>query len=84
VCTILVVFALIPMLHAQKAVIPPEVEDEQVLVINKESYHAMLMPYKGRGGSRGEPCRFDLGSELELSMEIPLGSPTGGAPGRFL
>jgi beta-galactosidase len=40
--------ALTPLLHAQQAVVPPEVENEQVLGINKEPYHATLMPYKDR------------------------------------
>ena len=43
----LVLLALIPLLHAQ-AVTPPEVENEQILGINKEPYHATLMPYKDR------------------------------------
>ncbi len=40
---------LIPLLSAQQAAMPPEVENEQVLGINKEPYHATLMPYKDRG-----------------------------------
>ena len=48
VCKMLALFALIPLLHAQQAVMPSEVEDEQVLGINKEPYHATLMPYKDR------------------------------------
>ncbi len=43
----LVLLAFIPPLHAQ-AVTPPEVENEQILGINKEPYHATLMPYKDR------------------------------------
>jgi beta-galactosidase len=39
---------LTPLLHAQQAAVPPEVENEQVLGINKEPYHATLMPYKDR------------------------------------
>ena len=48
VCKMLALFALIPLLHAQQAVLPSAVEDEQVLGINKEPYHATLMPYKDR------------------------------------
>ena len=44
---LLLFFALVPSLCAQ-AVTPPEVEDEQILGINKEPYHATLMPYKDR------------------------------------
>jgi beta-galactosidase len=47
-CKVLPALALVPLLHAQRAVMPPEVEDEQVLGINKEPYHATLMPYKDR------------------------------------
>jgi len=47
-CTMLPALALVPHLHAQQAVLPPEVEDEQVLGIDKEPYHATLMPYKDR------------------------------------
>ncbi|MBB5060394.1 beta-galactosidase [Granulicella aggregans] len=47
-CKMLAVFALIPLLQAQQAVMPSEVENEQVLGINKEPYHATLMPYKDR------------------------------------
>jgi beta-galactosidase len=43
------VFVLTPLLVAQQATLPPEVENEQVLGINKEPYHATLMPYKDRG-----------------------------------
>ncbi len=39
---------LTPSLHAQQAATPPEVENEQVLGVNKEPYHATLMPYKDR------------------------------------
>jgi beta-galactosidase len=46
--TMLAVFALVPLLHAQQTVIPPEVENEQILGINKAPYHATLMPYKNR------------------------------------
>ena len=46
---LLVVFASGPLLVAQQATLPPEVENEQVLGINKEPYHATLMPYKDRG-----------------------------------
>jgi beta-galactosidase len=45
---LLVVAAITPLLHAQQAMTPPEVENEQVLGINKEPYHATLMPYKDR------------------------------------
>jgi len=37
-----------PQLHAAQAPIPPEIENEQVLGINKEPYHATLMPYANR------------------------------------
>ena len=47
-CKGFMVLALIPLLHAQQAVMPSEVENEQVLGINKEPYHATLMPYKDR------------------------------------
>jgi beta-galactosidase len=46
--TALAVLAMTPPLHAQKAVLPSEVENEQILGINKEPYHATLMPYKDR------------------------------------
>lgn len=46
--TCLALPALTPPLEAQHAVTPPEVENEQVLGINKEPYHATLMPYKDR------------------------------------
>jgi beta-galactosidase len=46
--SLLVVCAPVPLLHAQQATTPPEVENEQVLGINKEPYHATLMPYKDR------------------------------------
>ncbi len=45
---LLVLSALTPLLHGQQIKTPPEVEDEQVLGINKEPYHATLMPYKDR------------------------------------
>jgi len=45
----LALLPLAPLLHAQHAALPPEVENEQVLGINKEPYHATLMPYKDRG-----------------------------------
>ena len=45
---ILVLFALAPLLQGQQTVTPPEVENEQILGINKEAYHATLMPYKDR------------------------------------
>jgi beta-galactosidase len=51
VWTILAVFAVIAPLQAQKAALPSEVENEQVLGINKELYHATLMPYKDRSES---------------------------------
>ena len=44
----LFLFGLTPVLLAQQAPLPPEVENEQVLGINKEPYHATLMPYKDR------------------------------------
>ena len=47
--TLFVAFTLTPLLAAQQATLPPEVENEQVLGINKEPYHATLMPYKDRG-----------------------------------
>jgi len=40
--------ALAGMVHAQQPVTPPEVENEQITGINKEPYHATLMPYKDR------------------------------------
>ncbi len=49
VWTFLAAFLLTPWLVAQQAMTPPEVENEQVLGINKEPYHATLMPYKDRG-----------------------------------
>jgi beta-galactosidase len=45
---ILVLSAIAPLLHGQQALTPPEVENEQILGINKEPYHATLMPYKDR------------------------------------
>jgi beta-galactosidase len=45
---VLALSALGPLLDAQQASIPTEVENEQVLGINKEPYHATLMPYKDR------------------------------------
>jgi beta-galactosidase len=45
---LLLVSARIPSLQAQQSVTPSEVENEQVLGINKEPYHATLMPYKDR------------------------------------
>ena len=36
------------MVHASQATVPAEIENEQVLGINKEPYHATLMPYKNR------------------------------------
>jgi len=45
---LLLVSARIPSLQAQQAMTPPEVENEQILGINKEPYHATLMPYKDR------------------------------------
>src|SRR5208337_4398201 len=45
---ILVLSALAPLLPGQQAVTPPEIENEQILGINKEPYHATLMPYKDR------------------------------------
>ena len=48
VWTLLVVFALMPSLDAQQALTPSEVENEQIVGINKEAYHATLMPYKDR------------------------------------
>ncbi len=45
---LLFVFVFAPFLRAQQAPLPPEVENEQVLGINKEPYHATLMPYKDR------------------------------------
>jgi beta-galactosidase len=53
-CFMSIIFSLIvapasfSFLHAQQAVVPPEVENEQVVGINKERYHATLMPYKDR------------------------------------
>jgi beta-galactosidase len=47
--TALAVFAVTSPLHAQRAALPSEVENELVLGINKELYHATLMPYKDRG-----------------------------------
>jgi beta-galactosidase len=47
--TFLLVFSILPRLHAQQAVMPAEVENEQILGINKEPYHATLMPYRDRG-----------------------------------
>ena len=46
--TALAVVAVTFPLHAQKAALPSEVENEQVLGISKEPYHATLMPYKDR------------------------------------
>src|ERR1035438_9027080 len=37
-----------PQLHAAQAPVPPEIENEQKLGINKEPYHATLMPYANR------------------------------------
>ena len=45
---LMVTSALTQLLHAQQALMPPEVENEQVLGVNKEPYHATLMPYKDR------------------------------------
>ncbi len=45
---LLLTMTLMPMLYAQQATAPAEVEDEQVLGIHKEPYHATLMPYKDR------------------------------------
>ena len=47
---VLIIMAVLhARMYAQQAMIPPEVEDEQVLGINKEPYHATLMPYQDRG-----------------------------------
>src|SRR5882724_2634149 len=35
---LLIAFAITPLLHAQQAATPPEVENEQTLGINKEPY----------------------------------------------
>ena len=41
-------FALVPSLAGGQAPVPAEIENEQVLGINKEPYHATLMPYANR------------------------------------
>ena len=46
--TLSLMFVLTPLLHAQQAILPAEIENEQVLGVNKEPYHATLMPYKDR------------------------------------
>ena len=86
VCTMFAVLALVPLLPTlQKACLPSEVEDEQVLGINKEPYHATLMPYKDRSEALVANRKASTwASELEWSMEVPLGSAAGGAPGRLL
>src|ERR1035437_2136877 len=45
---LLAFFALVPLLHAGQLPLPSEIENEQVLGINKEPYHATLMPYANR------------------------------------
>ncbi len=50
----------LPALHAQQASMPPEVENEQVLGINKEPYHATLMPYKDRSEALGANRRTSI------------------------
>ena len=46
--SVLLIVGLASLLDAQQAVLPTEIENEQVLGINKEPYHATLMPYKDR------------------------------------
>ncbi len=46
--TALAVVAVIFLLHAQKAALPSEMENEQILGINKEPCHTKLMPDKDR------------------------------------
>ncbi|WP_263384522.1 glycoside hydrolase family 2 TIM barrel-domain containing protein [Granulicella arctica] len=48
ISALLVLFALTLTLRAQTPSIPPEVENEAILGIHKEPYHATLMPYKDR------------------------------------
>ena len=45
---LLVLFALTLTLRAQAPSTPAEVENEAILGIHKEPYHATLMPYKDR------------------------------------
>ena len=70
-CKSFIVLALIPLLHAQQAVMPTEVENEQVLGINKEAYHATLMPYKDRtealaGNRRGSTWARSLNGQWKF------------------
>ena len=76
--------ALAAPLTADDAGIPPEIENEQALGINKQPYHATLMPYAAREALGCQAARLVLLPQPQRQVEVPLGAASRTAARGFL